>query len=252
MFQMISVVICSADPHKFQAVKENYLRLAGDEPLEVIGIQDARSMSEGYNRGVRQSTGDILIFCHEDIEILSPDFKDRLRGHLSRHDLIGVAGTNKLVRPQWAGAGPPYLYGQIAQLNVAERCYDVCIWCAPARAVTGIQALDGVFLAATRRLVEAVSFDEQIFQGFHLYDLDFSFTAHLLGFRLAVCNDLLLIHESWGSFDDEWRRQAQLFRDKYRHYMVEGERRIGCATFVRVHTKEEVLEVMNPGHWQEE
>jgi hypothetical protein len=247
---MLSVIICSVDPQRFEAVRDYYLRILGDEPLEVIGIHDAPSLSAGYNEGIRRSKGELLVFCHDDIEILAADFWPRLQGHLSRFDLIGVAGTNKLVRPAWAGAGPPYLYGQIAQLNAAQQCYDVCIWGAPARAVSGIQALDGVFLATTRRLVETLSFDEQTFQGFHLYDLDFSFTAYLRGYRLAVCNDLMLIHASWGNFDDEWQRQAELFREKYHAYMVPGERRKGCITMVRVHSREEILEVMTPGHWQ--
>ena len=67
--------------------------------------------------------------------------------------------------------------------------------------VPGIQALDGVFMAMRREVATAIPFDAEAFDGFHLYDLDFSFRAHRGGFRLAVCRDVVLIHESTGSYD---------------------------------------------------
>jgi Glycosyltransferase like family len=248
---MISIVICSVDQRKFRAIADNYLRLLGDEPFEIIGVHDARSMCEGYNRGLRRATGDPVIFCHDDIEILAADFKDRLKGHLRHYDLIGVAGTTKLIKPRWPVAGPPYIYGQIAHVNAAENCFDVYIFGTPTRAVSGIQALDGIFLATTRRVLEAVSFDEQTFTDFHLYDLDFSFTAYLRGFRLGVCNDLPLIHTSPGHYGDEWGRQAMRFYEKYKAHMHPGDVRKGTLMKVQVNTREEVLEVMTPGHWGE-
>jgi 2-polyprenyl-3-methyl-5-hydroxy-6-metoxy-1,4-benzoquinol methylase len=65
--------------------------------------------------------------------------------------------------------------------------------------VENIQVFDGLFFAATRAVAEAVRFDQENFDGFHLYDLDFSFSAWLAGFRLAVCNDIDIIHDSRGN-----------------------------------------------------
>lgn len=48
---MISVVVCSVDDAKFAAVSASYASGMGAEPYEVIRISDARSLSEGYNRG---------------------------------------------------------------------------------------------------------------------------------------------------------------------------------------------------------
>jgi GT2 family glycosyltransferase len=150
----------------------------------------------------------------------------------------------------WVAAGPPYIYGQVAQLNAAEQCFDVVIWGAPGRSVGRIQALDGVFLAMNRRVVETVRFDDRTFQGFHLYDLDFTFRAYLAGFRLAVCTDFGFVHASHGRFDEEWHRQAQLFHDKHKFRLSAGERRRFVVTQVRVRTPQEVLEVMTPAHWE--
>jgi hypothetical protein len=49
---MISVIICSIEQSKYAAVSSMYEQmLAGDEH-ELIPISDAKSLAEGYNRGI--------------------------------------------------------------------------------------------------------------------------------------------------------------------------------------------------------
>jgi GT2 family glycosyltransferase len=81
--------------------------------------------------------------------------------------------------------------------------------------VTGVAALDGVFVACRRDAAAAVPYDEATFDGFHLYDLDVSYRAHRAGFRLAVACDLGIVHESKGDFGAEWSRYAARFRTKF-------------------------------------
>ena len=69
---MISVVRCSIDPVRAAAIERHYERLLGDEPYEIVAVRDARSLAEGYNRGVARSSGDIVILSHDDIEFLDP------------------------------------------------------------------------------------------------------------------------------------------------------------------------------------
>jgi GT2 family glycosyltransferase len=81
--------------------------------------------------------------------------------------------------------------------------------------VAGIQAIDGVFMAMRREVAVSVPFDEETFDDFHLYDLDFSFRAYHAGYALAVCRDILLIHQSLGKFGAVWRRYAERFEAKH-------------------------------------
>ena len=78
-----------------------------------------------------------------------------------------------------------------------------------------IVALDGVFLAARKTVCAAIRFDEVTFDGFHLYDLDFSHRAFLSGFKVGIC-DIDVTHYSDGSFDSqEWQRYAKRFLAKH-------------------------------------
>jgi hypothetical protein len=60
-----------------------------------------------------------------------------------------------------------------------------------------------------------IQFDQITFDHFHLYDIDFSFRAYLRGYRLAVCRDFFLFHDSLGSFDAVWEEHRERFESKF-------------------------------------
>ena len=80
----------------------------------------------------------------------------------------------------------------------------------------GLEALDGMFFAARSEVLERVRFDEAAFDGFHGYDLDFTFRAHQAGFRVGTCAAIALIHASAGGFGPDWARYAERFAAKHR------------------------------------
>jgi hypothetical protein len=218
----ISIIVCSINPVRFARVSAQYHALLADIPHEIVGIHDASSLCEGYNRGVRQARGEFVIFSHDDIEIVTPDFAAKLLTYLQQYDLIGIAGTTRLVGPAWVFAGWPHIHGQVGFMNsvtgqLIVQGYDVRGRCTP-----NAQAMDGVFLAARREVVERVGFDQSNFDGWHLYDVDFTFSAYLAGFRTAICHDICLIHESRGDWGVEWQRYAQMFMVKHGDKLPSG------------------------------
>jgi hypothetical protein len=218
---LVSIIICSIDSEKFARVTENYRGLFAGRALEIVGIHDARSLAEGYNRGIAQARGDRLILSHDDIEILTPDFADRVDRHLDRFDLIGVAGTTKLVTGKWEMGGDPYSFMLISVPVPESGGYVTVLRGGGPLVVPGIQALDGVFMAMRRNVARATPFDEALFDHFHLYDLDFSFRAYRAGFALAVCRDIVMIHQSMGKFDKVWDEYRRRFEAKYRESLPE-------------------------------
>lgn len=217
---MISIIICSTDPEKFSAITQNYTDLMGGEPFEIVGIHDAKSFSEGYNRGVKKSLGDILIFSRDDVEILSPDFVTRLKGHLENFDIVGLAGTDWVIDGCWVSAGVPYLYGQVAHQD--EDIYAVSFYdfgevaYHGKTAEDGIKMLAGLFFAVRQPVVQQVLFDENNFDGFDYYDSDFTYSAFLAGFSLAVCNDIAVIHYSKKLINEDLEHYYnQRFTDKH-------------------------------------
>lgn len=211
----ISIIVCSIDPAKLLRLRSNLADLLGGEEWELIHISDARSLSEGYNRGVRLSRGDLLVFCHDDIEIFTKDLASRLRTHLGEFDLIGVAGSTLATGPSWSWSGAPYIFSSIAYPGSDHGTMMLATCGVSGPVISGAQLLDGVFMAARRDLLQELPFDEGVFDGFHFYDLDFSYRAWLFGAKTAVCRDITMCHQSRGNYNADYRRYAERFRQKF-------------------------------------
>jgi GT2 family glycosyltransferase len=247
---MFSIIICSVDAKRFAGVKAMYESVFAGADWELIHIDDARSLAEGYNRGVVRSKGDQLIFSHDDVTIFSPDAPQRLQRHLANFDIVGVAGTDRLTCAYWLWAGTPHLFGQVANPAPGGRI-DLNIFGAPFPVVRDIQAIDGLFMAVRRSVFEKISFDSATFDGFHHYDIDFSYAAFRAGLALAVANDVCVLHASAGNFDEAWRRYAQKFQDKWfggKTLAFPPKSRWAMANVANL---QEALEVMTPAYWRQ-
>lgn len=213
--ERVSVVICSVKPERYARTAAQYRALLAGLENEVIGIHDARSLAEGWTRGLAQSHGEIVLFSHDDIAIAAPDFAARLLVHLSQADLVGIAGASRVSHVTWLSAGWPHLHGQVA-MPAANGGLVATVFVNDRPATSGIQAMDGVLLACRRHVAERIGFDAGTFDGWHLYDFDFSFRAHRAGLRCLVAADLLLVHDSAGGFGTpDWTRHAQRAMKKF-------------------------------------
>ncbi len=209
----VSVVVCLIDDDKAANVTALYERLLASVRHEVIVLRDARSLAEAYNRGVARSTGEIVVLSHDDIDILATDFAARLLRHLERYDVVGVIGGTRMTGPLPIWAGHPHLRGWITHAAAsAEWQADLL---HPAPVAGAVVVLDGVLLAARRAVFAAVGFDAHTFDGFHGYDVDWSYRAAQAGYTLAAAGDLLLVHASRGRYDDVWQRYAERFCAKH-------------------------------------
>jgi GT2 family glycosyltransferase len=248
---MLSLITCTINPARFAALEAQLARQLAGIPHEIVTITDATGLCEGYNRGLDRSSGDVVVFCHDDIQFLAPDFFHRVLRHLDTFDVVGIAGTTQLLGPTWGLARPDHLFGQVAHPSAdpaAPAALEVAFYNTPARVIPGVQALDGVFLAFRRPCIQAIRWDAATFPGFHLYDIDTTYRAHLAGYRLAVGCDLPLVHLSRGAFDDRWLVAARAFSTRYRFRHVPSEPYTNT-TRVQVQSEEDALEVMTPLHW---
>lgn len=212
--EFVSIVICSNRDEKFRRIARQYQELLGSHPHEIIRIADAASLCSGYARGFHQSTGPLIVFSHDDIDILDPDFLAHLWKGMAAVDVLGIAGTTTLTGPAYAWAGRPSVRGWLFHQS-RDGLYDAAIFDLDAGLATDIVALDGAFFCARREAVERVGFDSDTFDGFHLYDIDFSYRAHLAGFRIGVTHDIVIAHESVGNFNEIWKIYADRFMAKF-------------------------------------
>jgi len=246
---MISIVICSIDARKFAAVSEMYSRQLSGQPYEIIHIPDARGLCEGYNRGFAQCRGELVIFSHDDVEFKVPDFARRLLGHMEHCDVAGIAGTDRVCGGDWSASGPPHIYGQVIHSGTDPGYFRVMVYSVPTRRIDAMQALDGVFLCCRREVVQRISFDQETFTGFHMYDMDFTYRAYQAGYRIAVCAELEPAHAAVSSYDEAWAVEERKFRTKHAATLPPAPRRWQQLMFVVTPNIDEALEITRPRHW---
>ncbi len=210
----IGVVVCSIDEAKAARVHALYTRLLAGVPHEVLVLRDARSLAEAYNRGVAAVRGDIVVLSHDDIDLLAADFAARVARHLETFDVLGTIGGTLLTGPLPVWAGHPHLRGWIV-----HRAGPAAPWLVdgvdPRVVAGGMVVLDGVLLAGRREVFARVPFDSATFDGFHGYDIDWSYRVASAGYRLASAGDLRVVHASRGRFDATWERYAARFCAKH-------------------------------------
>ena len=212
----VSIVVCSVRPDMLGRMQENYRAVLEGRAHEFVVIGDARSLCEGYNRGLAAARHPIVVFSHDDVELLSPRPFDAIEHALESHDVVGIAGAMKVSGPAVMWAGHPHLRGFVA-LPVPGRpeAVQATVYGLECGVVGGMQALDGFFFAARREAALAVGFDEKTFDGFHFYDLDFTYRAHAAGLKLAVTTEACALHRSLGNFGEDWRRYSRRFAEKF-------------------------------------
>ena len=212
----LSIVVCSVDDRRLAAMQRNYSAALGALEHQFVVIRDARSLAEGYSRGLEQSHHELVVFSHDDVELVSPRPFGHIVRALERYNLVGLAGSRRVSGPAVMWAGHPHVHAWVSYpANPPAAGWDAGLFSLEGGLLAGMQALDGLFFAARREVVRKVGFDAPTFDGFHFYDLDFTYRAHLAGFKLAITTDVLAIHESPGRFDDDWKRYAERFQAKF-------------------------------------
>jgi hypothetical protein len=205
--QPLSIVVCSNKDARYAEMAASYERALGDWPHEFVRIDDATSLAGGYARGLARATGAVVIFSHDDVELLAADFGPRLARRLAECDLLGIAGATRATGPAWPFAGWPHLHGCVIYPEAGS--YRVAVYSRAAPLARGIRVMDGAFLAMKREVALRVGWDADTCDGFHCYDVDFTLRAAQAGLRLAVATDLGVVHHSSGSFDERWEQSAR-------------------------------------------
>lgn len=190
---MISVICCISDPNQFKdfclpsLVDASQFLIKNDlQPIEIIKIENAKSIFEGYNRGINQAKHNVKLFVHQDVNLLDPVWTIKLlHAFASNPDfaLLGLVGTQKLNdKGFWWSSGQQYIVGEVysgkEKANWIFRSIDK---------TTPVECIDGFFMAMNRKIY----FDETL-TGFHLYDMDQSRKVARLGYNIGV-----VPHKAW-------------------------------------------------------
>jgi hypothetical protein len=215
---MISVVICSVNNALAAQVKRNIDTTIG-VPFECIVLDNSvlkKGITEIYNLGAARARYDVICFVHEDVLFRTSGWGRTIADYFSNDPelgAVGVAGSKYKSRTLsgWSTGLPELDCCNI--LHIDKYGKEQRLYSNPRNSKNLEQTitLDGVFICTTREKWNNVKFDEQLLQGFHLYDIDFSFRQSLLN-KVAVTFEIDMVHlTEGGDFGENWINISMLW-----------------------------------------
>jgi GT2 family glycosyltransferase len=198
----------------------SWSRLSGDLRLSWnIQYSNTRGLPDIYNNAIDSSESDILVFVHDDVWLEDFFLADHVVQGLSSYDVVGVAGSRRIVpnQPSWYFTDDNFTPDVATNLSGAV-AHGPC----PFGNITRYgdfpaecELLDGVLLAARAEVLKSrsVYFDRRF--DFHFYDLDFCRTARSYGLRLGTWT-ISITHSGLGAFGSpSWIRNRDKYREKW-------------------------------------
>ena len=207
---MISVVYSTRKPNQEH---KKHLKQTSSGDIEVIEyVNNGQfSLTELYNKALKDSKNSIVVFCHDDI-ILSKGWDKKILNHFNNTDygILGMAGTTDI------DDSGRWWTDMNKMVGVVTHSSDGKTWDSKysnnfGEKVIETVMLDGLFFVAHKDRIKK-TFNEDI-KGFHFYDFDFTFNNHLKGVKVGVMFDIKITHKSVGETNDQWEKNREQFRE---------------------------------------
>ena len=241
---MITVVYCTRQTkpeHTEHIIKSSGLH----KHIEVIEIiNNGESLTKAYNRGLKQAKNDIVVFCHDDLTIETKQWGNKLIKLFERNPeyaIIGVAGSKFMPESGQWWVNPKKMYGRVAHTHEGKT------WLSAYSGDLGqnleeVVVCDGVWFAVDKTRIKK-RFNENV-EGFHFYDVTFSFENYLEGAKVGITTAIRINHQSIGMTNDAWEKNRVDFSEAYKAHLPANIKRvlrkgeklnvlIGCLSFAK-------------------
>lgn len=156
----------------FKRVQEIDSRLINK--LKIIKNKDNVGVRESLNQGWENSTGEIVLFMHNDLMIYEQDFDEKLKQSFEENNelgAVGAFGAKALGSPDIYKT--EYMMHQLARggnISNARMDKDVHGFRNLLNKFENVAVFDGMFMCFKRELLEKVDGFDKITETFHNYD----------------------------------------------------------------------------------
>ena len=195
---------------------EHLKQTCGVKDVEILPYENKGTMSltQVYNKALKDSTNDIVVFTHDDVIFNKDNWGKRLIKQYLNSDfgLLGVAGTTHMASTGKWWEDSSKMVGRVSHSHEGRTWTNNYSNVFPGK-ILDVCCLDGVLFSCNKNRIKN-TFDESI-TGFHFYDVDFSFGNHISGVKCGVIFDIAMTHKSIGMTNDEWETNKLQFVKKY-------------------------------------
>lgn len=220
---MISFIICSINSEQYYQFQKNITDTCGI-PFELLR-HDNRAAKWGlckvYNHYSKIAKYDIICYIHEDVLFHTPNWGQIICDFYKNTPKAGCVGfAGSLIKTKnlsgWATSKSSNRYNFTQGFrDGSSKSY---ILNPNNEDFAEVVSLDGFCIFCKKEIWDQYKFREDIFTGFHLYDISFS-TIIATEFNNYVCNVIKVEHLSPGSFSDDWYKNSKLFHSEMQNIL---------------------------------
>ena len=204
-------------------IDENFKQML----LKTVGLKDIQlliyennnefSLTEIYNKGLKESKSDIVVYLHDDIT-LEYGWGKKLLEHYqkSEYGILGVAGSRQLTEQGFWWADKNKTYGRVKHTDgkktwISEYSRNL------GNSIQEVMVVDGIFFSVMKSRIKA-NFNEN-YKGFHFYDITFCLDNYLAEIKIGVHSNILLTHKSVGQTSEQWEINRKQLIEQYKEVL---------------------------------
>lgn len=213
----VSVIIHCGDDARVAAMRKNLSGVMDEGNFEIIRTQGESRISE-YEQALKSASAEVLVFIRPELEILSTGFDYELAEAMTRYDVVGFSGADRLAGTRWFDAGFPHAHGAvILPASGQPGCYDLSIYGPTHRRFhDGLAVLDCGLFAVRKSVFDKIAFDRELDGEHGLCELDWCHRAFVAGYSLGAAPLLgVLRHGTTDHTGRNWHDCAKYFREKH-------------------------------------
>ena len=174
------------------------------------------SLSELYNKGIKESKYDIVVCCHNDIK-LEKDWGKKLLEDYSNSPEFGIIGKAGSCYLSESGVYWERLHqtmvGQVYHHPDGQKKF-LSKYSPKLPFIVPVVTIDGLFMSFDKTKIKH-KFDETIGR-FHFYDHGFCLPNYLDGVKIGVTSSFEITHQSVGQPNQEFYDTKEKFVEKYK------------------------------------
>jgi len=178
---VISIVVVYNDQRALDEILLKSLRNQTSK-YELIAVENAErkfeSAAEALNYGGRQAKGEYIVFIHQDVQLDSASWLERVERILDSIPDLGIAGV--------AGMSEKGESDRERGRGCISDCGEIWQWSNPVQVPEEVQTLDECLLIVPKLVFSRMQFDEKTFDGWHAYGADYCLRVRRMGLKAYV------------------------------------------------------------------
>ena len=203
-------------------IDNNFVELlkksSGISNPEIIPVENNGqfSLTEVYNKILKDSKNDIVILCHDDIYFDSKNWGQKILNHFKRNSdygVLGLAGSTQLPSSAKWWEDFSKMRGIVNHEHGGKK-WESKYSPSLGNQIDDAVLVDGLFIVINKNNIKQ-TFNEEI-KGFHFYDVDFSFRNFIADVKIGVMYDVRVTHKSIGETNEQWEKNREVFAEKYK------------------------------------